>query len=281
MISRVHTAAEATGAMSEPSLQTLTDAAAVYEELFVPGMFGEWADLVADAADVGRGQRVLDVACGTGALARAVAARVGPGGSVTGLDLNPGMLSVAARIAPGITWQQGSAEALPFGDRSFDAVVSQFGLMFFTDRRAALQQMLRVMVPGGRLAVAVWGSLDDNPAYAAMDDLFRVHAGAKAAEALQLPFSLGDPNELRALFADAGISSARVTTHEGTVRFSDIRSMVRADVEGWFPVAGITLDKKEFEELVAEACRALKPYLAADGTVEFPMPVHIVTATKT
>lgn len=72
---------------------------------------------------------------------------------------NPGMLSVAARTAPDIEWRQGAAESLPYPDETFDSVVNQFGLMFFTHRRAALQEMVRVLVPGGRLAVAVFDSL--------------------------------------------------------------------------------------------------------------------------
>jgi ubiquinone/menaquinone biosynthesis C-methylase UbiE len=88
-------------------------------------------------------------------------------GSVSVLDANPGMLAVAARLAPGVEWRQGTAESLPYSDQSFNAVVRQFGLMFFTDRRQALREMLRVLAPGGHLAVAVWDSLANTPAYAA------------------------------------------------------------------------------------------------------------------
>jgi ubiquinone/menaquinone biosynthesis C-methylase UbiE len=87
---------------------------------------------------------VLDVACGTGILASEASARVGPNGYVAGVDPNPGMLAVAARIAPSIEWRKGTAELLPYPDQSFDAVVSQFGLMFFIDRHQALREMLRV-----------------------------------------------------------------------------------------------------------------------------------------
>jgi ubiquinone/menaquinone biosynthesis C-methylase UbiE len=104
--------------------QVSRSAAEVYEEFFVPALFEEWTDRVAEAARVGPGARVLDVACGTGVLARKVAGRVGSTGSVVGLDVNDGMLAVARRAAPGIEWRQGRAEALPFGDASFDAVVS-------------------------------------------------------------------------------------------------------------------------------------------------------------
>jgi ubiquinone/menaquinone biosynthesis C-methylase UbiE len=98
---------------------------------------------------------VLDVACGTGVVAREAARRVGPAGAVAGLDRNEGMLAVARRMAPGIAWRHGLAEALPFPDGAFDAVICQFGLMFFEDRGKALGEMWRALRPGGRLAVAV------------------------------------------------------------------------------------------------------------------------------
>src|SRR5262249_1181532 len=102
-----------------------------YDQLFVPALFQEWAPRVAAAAELLPGQRVLDVACGTGVMSREAAGCVGARGSVVGLDRNPGMLAVANRRNPGITWQEGTAEALPYRDAFFDAVVSQFGLIFF------------------------------------------------------------------------------------------------------------------------------------------------------
>ena len=121
--------------MSEPTLQAQIDAANAYEALFVPALFGQWAPKVADAAQIKSGQRALDIACGTGILARELISRIGSGGRVAGIDQNPGMVAVAKDLAPAVEWREGVAESLPFPDQSFDAVVSQFGLMFFTDRR--------------------------------------------------------------------------------------------------------------------------------------------------
>src|SRR5690606_33009557 len=154
-------------AMSTSEIETRIDAAEAFETHFVPALFAEWAPRVADAAGLQTGHRVLDVACGTGVLAREAARRVGPQGFVWGLDLDDGMLTVAGRRAPEIEWRQGTAESLPYADRSFDAVVSQFGLMFFPDRTKALREMQRVLRPGGRIGVAVWDSLENTPAYAA------------------------------------------------------------------------------------------------------------------
>jgi ubiquinone/menaquinone biosynthesis C-methylase UbiE len=136
--------------MSEPERwQVSTDAAEVYEACFVPAIFGAWAGRVADAAEVTTGDKVLDVGCGTGVLAREALRRVGPEGRVTGLDLNEGMLAVAARTEPKIAWREGHATALPFEDASFDVVASQFALMYFPDRAAALRDMWRTLAPGG------------------------------------------------------------------------------------------------------------------------------------
>jgi len=266
--------------MSELSLQELENTAAAYDKLLAPAVLQEWTHRVADAADIRPGQRVLDVACGTGVLTRTAAARVGPGGSVVGLDINRGMLSVAARIAPEIEWRQAAAESLPFEDRSFDAVISQFGLMFFTDREAALREMVRVLMPGGHLAVAVFDSLDNIPAYAAMAAVLERVVGKKTADALRFPFALGDTKKLASLFAAAGVPSAVITSHRGTGRFVSVRDMVLADVKGWFPFAEIKLDERMIEAVITEAKAALEPFLTVTGAIEFPVSVHIITATK-
>ncbi|MCL5994980.1 MAG: methyltransferase domain-containing protein [Chloroflexi bacterium] len=258
--------------------QVNRSAAEVYEEFFLPALFQQWASQVADAAGIQPGQRVLDVACGTGVLARAVADRVGPSGAVIGVDLNDGMLAVAQRQAQHIEWRQGRAEALPLDNGQFDAVVSQFGLMFFEDRRAALQEMMRVLRPGGRMAVAVWDSLERTPGYAAMTDLLRQLFGEQIAVALHAPFVLGDTQALRDLFAGAGIPNAQITTRDGTARFPSIQSWVYTDIKGW--TLADMIDDAQFERLLQEAGRALQPFVTADGTVAFSAPAHIVTATK-
>ena len=131
----------------------VSEDAQLYENNYVPTLFGPWAPRVADSAGIASGDRVLDVGCGTGILARNAAERVGSVGHVTGLDLDEGMLSVARRAGPGIEWRQGDATELPFEDATFDAVVSQFALMYFPDRVAALREMWRVLAPACRLAV--------------------------------------------------------------------------------------------------------------------------------
>lgn len=264
--------------MSEPTLQAQIAAANAYEALFVPALFGQWAPKVADAAQVQPGQRVLDVACGTGVLAREIALRTGSAARVAGIDPSPGMLAVAKQLAPAIEWREGAAESLPFPDRSFDAVVSQFGLMFFTDRRQALREMLRVLAPGGRLAVAVWDSLDNMPAYASEVALLERTAGREASEALRAPFVLGDRKDLAALFADAGMTSCEITTHRGTAQFPSIRTMVEADLRGWLPVMGVTLGEEQIGRILQEAERALGSYAAADGRATFDLSAHLVTA---
>ena len=263
-----------------PALPTDVSAATAYEKLLVPALFQEWAPRLADAAKVGAGDRVLDIACGTGVLAREAARRVGDAGEITGLDASEGMLLVAERLAPDIRWRHGSAESLPFPDHCFDVVVSQFGLMFFADRRKALLEMLRVLRPGGRLAVAVWGSLQSMPAYALEVELVERIGGERAGDALRLPFALGDPSELEGLVEGAGIPACELLTLRGAARFPTIRSMVEADLEGWLPAMGVVLPKEQRREIVEEAEAVLGDYRDDEGQAVFESVAHIVTGRK-
>lgn len=258
--------------------QITRSAAEVYEEFFVPALFQEWAPRVVRAAGIEPGHKVLDVACGTGVLAREAASRVGPGGQVTGLDRNEGMLAVARRKRPDVAWRQGVAEALPYDAGRFDAVVSQFGLMFFDDRPTALREMLRVLRPGGRLAVAVWARLETSPGYAAMTALLQRLFGEQVAGALRAPFVLGDPAGLLSLFAAAGIPDARVRTETGSARFPSIEAWVHTDVKGW--TLADLIDEQQYQLLLRTAQSELTGFTNPEGRVAFASPAHIVTATK-
>lgn len=266
--------------MSESTPGSGIEAAEAYESLFVSGLFGEWAPRVAEAAGVGPGERVLDVACGTGVLAREVARRVGEEGLVAGVDPGPGMLAVARKLSPSVRWKEGTAESLPFPDDSFDVVVSQFGLMFFQDRGRAAGEMLRVLRTGGRVAVCVWNGLEANPAYAAVVALLEKTAGEAAADGLRAPFVLGDRDSLAALFSEAGAHGTEVWTHAGTGRFPSIRAMVEADIRGWLPLVGVVLPEDVIGRVLDEAEAILAPYVTPEGTVEFPTSAHVVTAQK-
>jgi SAM-dependent methyltransferase len=228
--------------MAEPERwQVSTDAAEVYESCFVPAIFGAWAGPVADAAGIGAGDKVLDVGCGTGVLAREALRRAGGEGQVVGLDLNEGMLAVAARTEPGVAWRSGDAASLPFEDTSFDVVVSQFALMYFPDRVAALREMWRTLAPGGRLAVAAWAAIDRARGYQILVDVAARQCGPEAADVLAAPFVLGDPAELARLFADSGVPGAEVTLHEGSIRFPSVTEFIRVEVKG-SPLADMVTD---------------------------------------
>lgn len=267
--------------MQNLSFEKLKKTAINYENLMVPALFVSWSQRLLDEAGVKPGDRILDVACGTGIVARTALKRTGSNSStVTGLDPNPGMLAVAEDIAPGPEWKEGMAEKIPFEDESFDVVVSQFGLMFFRDRGAALQEMVRVLAPGGKLVVSVFDSLDNNPGYSVMTEIFASVAGEEVAQALRGPFSLGDTEELKTLCSESGISSIEVTTHNGKASFPDVRTMVLADVKGWFPLAGIQIMEEQITEVVQQAESVLQKYISPDGRLEFPMPAHFITSVK-
>jgi SAM-dependent methyltransferase len=265
--------------MNEPeSWQVTTEAAEVYESCFVPAIFGAWAGPVADAAGIRTGDRVLDVGCGTGVLAREALGRVGHEGRVVGLDLNEGMLAVAARTEPRIDWRRSDAASLPFEDASFDVVVSQFALMYFPDRVASLREMWRALAPAGRLAIASWASIEHARGYQILVDIAARRCGREAADVLAAPFVLGDQAELAELYISSGISGAKVTLHEGSIRFASVTEFIRVEVKG-SPLAEMVSDDV-MQSLASESEEALAEFVVPSGEIVLPIDAHIATASK-
>ncbi len=184
-------------AMSESTetFQIPLAAAELYEAAFVPAFFAQWAPTLCEAAGVAPGRRVLDVACGTGIVARTAADQ---GATVTGVDLNEAMLTVARRVRPELDWRQGNAQDLPLADGSFDVVMSQMALMFFPEPAAALAEMARVVRPGGTVAVLVPGALERQAAFAPFVEMAARHAGPEALDLLTAYFRSGDLDRLAA-----------------------------------------------------------------------------------
>jgi ubiquinone/menaquinone biosynthesis C-methylase UbiE len=257
-------------------------AAEIYHEHLVPAIFGPWAPVVVDSASLEPGERVLDVACGTGAVAREAAARVGATGTVVGLDLNPGMLAVARGVpitsGASVDWREADATAMPFPDASFDAVLCQLGLQYFPDRSAALQEMHRVAVRGGRLALMVWQSIERSPGFALLAEALERHIGAPAAATMRAPFVFADPEEVRAIIAGAGFRDVRVGGATGTVRFPSAEHFVQYQVAG-SPLAGPVGEASEEARsaLVTEVKAAVRPYESGEG-LAFPIGAHIASA---
>lgn len=262
--------AASAGQISDP-------AAEIYETFFVPALFGQWTDTVLDAAGLVAGEDVLDVGCGTGVLARAAARRLDGSGSVTGVDINDGMLAIASRTADAVAWHRAPAERLPFSDRSFDRVVSQFAAMFFADQQASLREMVRVTRPGGSITLATWASIDQSPGYAAMIELLQRLFGDEAAAALMAPFTLGSEAELRRV-TRATLPEVVITRHSGTARFDSLEAWVHTDIRGW--TLADMIDDEQYATLLAAAKTDLADFVDADGRVSFPAPALVATSSR-
>jgi ubiquinone/menaquinone biosynthesis C-methylase UbiE len=260
------------------TFQITREQAEAYEKLFVPALFAQWAPLLIDIAKIEKGKRVLDVACGTGIVARAAADRVGPSGSVVGLDLNPAMLDVAAGTRTDIEWRQGDAANLPFGENEFDAVLCQSALFFFPDVDAAMAEMTRVVRPGGAVAVQTYASLDDQPGFLELDTVVRRIAAGDALQLMDTYWSQGDLSLLGKTFSQAGLNVIETRTTLGTAMYGSVENLIETEVKGT-PLAD-WLSDDQVAQILAESTDILAKFLTPAGRLEMPIRAHLVMGRK-
>jgi ubiquinone/menaquinone biosynthesis C-methylase UbiE len=270
--------------MNAPNQWQLSgNAAERYERVLVPAIFAPWAADLVSLADLRPGERVLDVACGTGVVARLAAERVGAGGQITGLDLNEGMLEVARSLpspagAAAVVWVQGSALAMRLPDASFDVVLCQQGVQFFPDRPLALREMIRVLVPNGRVLASVWEG--PTPYTTAMWNAVERHVGADAAATLRKSRAGENPKALQHLMMQAGFREVKIVQRTRTARIRAVGDFVLRHLAAT-PVAGTVQALSDSVRMVLaeDAARALRPYADGDG-ITFSECVNVVTGVR-
>jgi ubiquinone/menaquinone biosynthesis C-methylase UbiE len=269
--------------ISEQSgFQVSGDAARLREQYAVRYFIGPWAPgLVAQAA-LQPGERVLDLACGTGLITRLAAEEVGAKGQVSGLDINAGMLAVARSLpcptgAP-ITWIEGNAVAMDFADASFDVILCQQGLQFFPDKPAAVREMHRVLVPGGRVFLSVWKSA--GPYNAAVGEALERHVGPETANKYLASRIVPDGAALERLLVAAGFRAVEIRTSTLTIRLPSLETFVLGHLSG-NPVAGAVaaLSEDKRVALAKQVRTALQAYADGDG-VAVPDEINIATGHK-
>jgi len=265
--------------MAEGS-STFTRASAAYERVMVPAVFGPWAKDLLDTAALASGMRVLDVACGTGIVARLAAGQVGPTGWVVGVDTNEAMLAVARAqpvpVGAQVEWRQGDATKLPFPDEQFDRVLCQHGLQYVPDRTTALREMKRVLAAGGRLGLSVFSQ---SIGYQIFEHTAAQFVGEKAAAIMREPFALADLDELSGLLRMVELSTVEMHTKTLPARFASASDFIDYQLGGRLANAVSTLSDETRTALVVALRKAFEPYVGPGG-LAFPMEAHVVLARK-
>jgi ubiquinone/menaquinone biosynthesis C-methylase UbiE len=252
-----------------------------YERYFVPTIGAPFAADLIEAAGLRAGDRVLDVACGTGIVARLAAPSVGPTGRVTGLDLNSGMLAVAASVTPpemAIEWREANAEAIPLPDEAFDVVFCQFGLQFVPDKLEALREMRRVLASDGRLAINLPGPTPE--VFTIIDDALARHIDPDAAGFVRAVFSLHDAGEIRKLLETAGFREVVIRKIERTVHAPSAADFLWGYVHST-PLADIVAqaDDERRARLERQVVKASERFVNSQG-LSFEQGVIVATAAQ-
>jgi len=268
--------------MSEQSGYQVSGNAAEMYERYATQYMGPWVPDLVGLAELRPGERVLDLACGTGVVARLAAAHVGPVGRVTGLDFNAGMLAVARAVppAPGaaIHWVEGSAVAMDLPDASFDVILCQQGLQFFPDKLAALREMHRVLVPGGRVLLSIWKSA--SPYNIAAGEALERFAGADVANKYRASRVVPDADALHRMLVETRFRAVQILPRPLIISLPSIETFVVGHLSS-SPVAGAlaALSEEQRAGFSKQVRTALQPYADGDG-VAIPDEVNIAMARK-
>lgn len=265
--------------MTEPrfSPEITDDFVRLHEELLVPAIYGQWAHRVSDISEIDLGHHVLDVACGTGSLSKAAQLETGLSGRVVGLDSSEKMLASAEKKSRGITWQQGTAEALPFEKNEFDRVLCQFSMMFLPNRVAAIKEMLRVCKPDGLVVIAVWAQLDHSKAYGTLIKLVRKHVSSRAALSVSAPWSLGTPGVMDRMLLATDINEYICHERLGVSCFPSMESFVKTHLK--LADEFDKLDEETYQRLLNAADVELRPFLVNGGQLVAQLNANIYTVS--
>jgi ubiquinone/menaquinone biosynthesis C-methylase UbiE len=259
---------------------TFTLASAAYERVMVPAVFGPWAKDLLDTVRLVAATAVLDVACGTDIVARTAALHVGPNGRVAGLDSNAAMLAVARELpatdGARIEWQQGNAISLPFADGDFDTVLCQQGLQYMPDRRAALQEMKRVLASAGQLGLTVFRQ---SIGYEVFERTAARFVGAEAAAIMREPFACGDLHELSELLENAGLAEVRIYAKTLAARFLSSDDFINYQLGGRLAGAVNKLNDDARVALITALRKTFEPYSGPQG-LTFPMEAQVIVARR-
>ncbi|HJS43013.1 MAG TPA: methyltransferase domain-containing protein [Gemmatimonadales bacterium] len=226
----------------------------LYEQALVGPLFQPWVDPLLEDVQLRPGDRVLDIACGTGIVARLAKERLGSTGTVVGVDLNPQMLTVARRVTPTVDWRQGEAGALPLrAGEKFDVVLCQQGFQFFPDRAVAAREMHRALVKDGRLGVSTWRPDEE---FSVLHELRRIaerHVGPIADRR----HAIGEPDPLATVLREAGFHGIRSKHVSRTIRFQDGSIFARLNTMALVSMSAqsSTLDDEGRQHLVAAILR--------------------------
>lgn len=253
----------------------------MYEQLLVGPLFRPWAELTLDELGLRPTDRVLDVACGTGTVARQAKGRLGAG-TVVGVDVSGPMLEVARRAAPHIDWREGDAAALPLRDgEQFDVVICQQGLQFFADRCSPVREMYRALAPGGRVAVSTWRPDDEIPFGRELRRIAEHHLGPVTDRR----HCFGESGPLEAVLRDAGFRDVQSKTFTRTIRFADGSVFVRLNAMALVGMsqAGKTMSDDERQRLVqviTQDSEDVRRQYTDDKGLAFEISSNIARGTK-